>query len=242
MVPGIGKRFQEETKYYRDQIPEISPDRSIRPDPYKEYPGHKRISLYHPDDITRMTFTEALKRRRSIRSYSHTPVSMEQLSYLLWASNGLQGERGITGPRTAPSAGALYPIETYVIVNRVEGIEPGIYHYAVRRHQLEEIKTGSFGRELALAAMEQRMCMEAAAVFAWTAVFARAEWRYGDRAYRYIYMDAGHIAENLALAIAALGLAGCQIGALYDNEVNGILGIDGKEESIVYMSTVGVPR
>lgn len=242
MTSGIGERFQEETKYLRDKMEAGYMGWSSQPEPYKRYAESKKINLYHPDDITTMTLTDALKERRSERDYSHQPLTMEQLSYLLWACGGSQREEEGFEFRTAPSAGGLYPIETYVIVNRVDGVEQGVYHYAVRRHQLEQIKKGSFGREIAIAALDQRMCMEAAAVFAWAAVFQRSKWKYRQRAYRYVYLDAGHMGENLALALVALGLGGCQIGALYDQEVNEILGLDGKEESIVYMSTAGVPK
>ena len=96
-------------------------------------------------------------------------------------------------------------------------------------------------RPVVPAALGQEMCAEAAAVFVWTAVFARSKWKYAQRAYRYIYLDAGHIAENLALAAVSLGLGTCPIGALFDDEVNKLLAVDGIEESVVYMSVVGLP-
>ena len=141
--------------------------------------------------------------------------------------------------RTAPSAGGLYPIETYVVINRVDGIEQGVYHYNIRRHALEELELGNFGRQIALAALDQRMCLEASFVIIWTAIFERSKWKYKQRGYRYMYLDAGHIAENLALACTGIGLGSCQIGALYDEEVNSIIDVDGVEESVLYMSSVG---
>jgi SagB-type dehydrogenase family enzyme len=143
--------------------------------------------------------------------------------------------------RAAPSAGALYPIETYVSVQMIEGLEPGLFHYGVREHELEQLRAGDFREAIAEAALDQAFLAEAAVVFAWTAVFGRSKWKYGERAYRYIYLDAGHIAQNLALAAVALGLGSCQVAALYDDEVNAVLGLDGKEESIVYMTAVGRP-
>jgi SagB-type dehydrogenase family enzyme len=143
--------------------------------------------------------------------------------------------------RSAPSAGALYPVETYLSVQMVEGIEPGIYHYGVRDHELELLQPGDFRAEVAKAALDQGFLAEAAVVFAWTAVFARSKWKYKERAYRYVYLDAGHIAQSVALAAVALGLGSCQIAALYDDEVNAILGVDGKEESVVYMTALGRP-
>jgi SagB-type dehydrogenase family enzyme len=168
-------------------------------------------------------------------------VSIVELSYLLWAAGGIQRvERGFEF-RTAPSAGALYPVETYLIVDGVEGLAAGLYHYSVKGHALEEIRTGQFGHDLTQAALGQKMCLEAAAVFIWTAIFDRSKWKYEQRAYRYVYLDAGHIAENLALAATGIGLGTCQIGALFDDEVNRIVGVDGTEESVIYMSVVGYP-
>ena len=97
-------------------------------------------------------------------------------------------------------------------------------------------------RERVLAALNQKMCIEAAAIFVWTAIFNRSKWKYEERAYRYIYLDAGHIAGNLTLAATAAGLGTCQIGAIFDDEVNAIIGVDGKEESAIYMSLVGHPH
>jgi SagB-type dehydrogenase family enzyme len=163
-----------------------------------------------------------------------------KLSYLLWASTGGLRQEGEILFRTASSAGALYPIETYVVVNRVEGVEAGVYHYSVRRHGLETVRLGEYGAAAGHGALGQMMCAELGAVFIWTAIFERSKWKYDQRAYRYVYLDAGHIAQNLALAAVSMGLGSCQIGALYDDEINEIVQVDGVEESVVYMSVVGV--
>jgi SagB-type dehydrogenase family enzyme len=143
--------------------------------------------------------------------------------------------------RACPSAGALYPVETYLVLNNVTDINPGIYHYAIQSHNLEQLQKGDFRLKIAQAALDQDMAFAAGAVFVWTALFARAKWKYEQRAYRYVYLDAGHIAQNCALAAVALDLGTCQIAALYDEEVNVLLGIDGQEESVLYMSVVGHP-
>jgi len=143
--------------------------------------------------------------------------------------------------RTAPSAGALYPIETYVIANDVGKLKSGLYHYAIQSHQLERLRDGDLSRSIAMAALGQAICATAPVVFVWTAIVERLKWKYRQRAYRYIYLDAGHIAENLALAAVSLGLGTCQIGALFDDEVNRILDIDGTEETAIYMSVAGSP-
>jgi SagB-type dehydrogenase family enzyme len=138
-----------------------------------------------------------------------------------------------------PSAGALYPIETYVVVNRVEGLSPGIYHFSVKKAQLVLITEGSLGQDCSRAALGQAIIEGAACIFVWTAMVERSKWKYRERAYRYIYMDAGHIGQNLYLAATALGLGCCTVGAFFDEEVDQLIGIDGKSEISVYLGAVG---
>jgi SagB-type dehydrogenase family enzyme len=208
---------------------------------YKEYVDAPRVALPPPDPLSEMAMDEALRKRRSVRAYAERPLSSRQLSYLLWAASGIQPRDGERFFRTAPSAGALYPVETYVVVNNVEGVAPGVYHYAVASHSLEELRSGDHRRAVTGAVMGQKWCEQAGAVIIWTAVFGRSTWRYRDRTYRYVYLDAGHMAQNLALSAVTLGLGACQIGALYDDEVNAIIGVDGEEEGVLYMSVVGWP-
>jgi SagB-type dehydrogenase family enzyme len=160
---------------------------------------------------------------------------------LLWSSTGIQRKEHGFEFRTSPSAGALYPIETYIVVNKVKNIPKGVYHYNIKNHHLEMIKEGDYGIAIAEAALNQMMCYAAAVVFVWTSIFNRSKCKYGERAYRYIYLDTGHIAENLALSATSLGLGTCQIAALYDDEVNQIIEVDGVTESTIYLSVVGVP-
>lgn len=242
MTKGIGDRFQKETKYHRGKLLGGMLDWLNKPSIYKEYPDSKKIALRAPESVGRMSFDEVMRNRRSIRSFSQKSMNKEQLGYLLWASTGIHREQGGYEFRTVPSAGALYPIETYLVVNNVEDLVKGVYHYSVKMHLLEELKLGDFREEVTLAALGQNMCMEAAVVFVWTAIFFRSKWKYKQRAYRYIYLDAGHIAQNLALSATSIGLGSCQIGALYDDELNQILNVDGSEESAIYMSVVGYPR
>jgi SagB-type dehydrogenase family enzyme len=164
-------------------------------------------------------------------------MTKSELSQLLWAAQGITNHESEF--RTAPSAGALYPVETYLMVNSVADVEPGVYHYAVDKHELDRLQAGDFRRSVAQAALDQEMAYRANVVFIWTAVFERSKWKYEQRAYRYVYLDAGHIAQNVALAAVALNLGSCQIGALYDDEVNALIGVDGVEEGVVYMTAVG---
>jgi len=241
-MTGIGDRFQQETKYRPDKVEAGATRWTARPEPYKTYPDSDKVVLPSFEPGRWMTLDEALNRRKSIRRFRAEPIGLPQLGYLIWASAGIHRTEQGYEFRTAPSAGALYPIETYIIANNVGGLEPGAYHYGVGKHELERIRPGDLRRQIAAASLGQGACATAAAVFVWTAVFARAKWKYAQRAYRYVYLDAGHIAENLALAAVSLGLGTCQIGALFDDEVNKLLGVDGVEESVVYMSVVGIPE
>jgi SagB-type dehydrogenase family enzyme len=241
MTPGIGDRFQQETKYSPGKLPGGFLDWRKKPEPYKTYPDAPRIRLDPPAQEGGKPIWEVIMRRRSTRHFQNVPLSAGELSQLLWASQGMTGSESGYKLRAAPSAGALYPVETYLSVQNVNGIESGIYHYDVLGHSLECLRTGKLGPEVAGAALEQGFLAASAVVFAWTAVFARSKWKYRERAYRYVYLDAGHIAQNVALAAVALGLGSCQVAALYDDEVNALLDIDGKEESVIYMTAVGRP-
>jgi SagB-type dehydrogenase family enzyme len=239
---GIGDLFQQETKYIRGKLSGGPLLWNAKPKTYKSYPAAPKVKLDTPKVEGGMPIWEAIQTRQSIRNYKNIPLNKGHLSQLLWATQGISREAMGFEFRTAPSAGALYPIETYLILNNMEGIEPGVYHYDVKNHQLDQLKLGDFRIDIAQAALDQDMAYSANAVFVWTALFERSKWKYKQRAYRYVYLDAGHIAENLALAAVALGLGTCQIGALYDEEVNALMDIDGEKESILYMSTVGYPQ
>ena len=182
-----------------------------------------------------------LNQRRSIRSFTSHFLDEKQLAYLLWAATGVQRIEHGYAFRTAPSAGALYPLETYLVLHRVTGIPAGVYHYSIQHHALEELSVGDFRQQIKQATLGQTMSQDAAVVMIWTAIFQRCKWKYRQRAYRYIYLDAGHVAQNLALTTTSLNLGSCQIGAFYDDEVNAILGIDGVQESAIYLSAIGHP-
>lgn len=176
-----------------------------------------------------------VKGRRSFRDFTGKEMSKSELSQLLWASAGrTQGWR-----RAPPSAGGLYPVETYVVVNSVEGVGRGVYHYDVEAHGLEEIEKGDFSEAVARAALGQEQASTASAVFVWTIVFERCAAKYGERAQRYVYMDAGHVAQNLLLAAEALGLGACPMAAFHDEQLNGLVGADGKGEFAAYLAAVG---
>jgi len=239
MGENIGEDFQDKTKYYRNKRIGGYLDWENKPEIYKSYLSNKTVQL--PTQLREATtsFSEVLQKRTSIRTFSTQPLSRVDLAFLLWASTGIQRVEGGYAFRTAPSAGALYPIETYIAVNNVEELSEGIYHYNIENHLLEEIKLGNFGNEVAQAALDQKMCAYSSVVFIWTAVFRRSEWKYSHRAYRYIYLDAGHIAQNLALAATSIGCGSCHVGAFFDDDINSIVMVDGTKESSICLSAVG---
>lgn len=241
MKETIGDLFQQETKYIRGELSGRPLLWHNKPKFYKQYPEAPKTKLATAAAEGGTSLWTVIGKRRSVRSFRDSPLSKQDLSQLLWATQGItKRDRGFEF-RTCPSAGALYPVETYLFVHNVEDIEAGIYHYNIPHHNLEQLRKGDFRLEIAQAALDQDMAFGADVVFVWTALFARAKWKYEQRAYRYVYLDAGHIAQNLALAAVGLNLGSCQIAALYDEEVNSLLAIDGKEESVLYMSVVGHP-
>jgi SagB-type dehydrogenase family enzyme len=246
MTNSIGDDFLRNTKYERGKLPNHFLDWSTMPSQFKSYQKAERVGLPQPKPDKGPGIWDVMRQRRSVRAYTTESLSIEELSQLLWATQGVR--ETIRGPyaefrlRTAPSAGGLYPVETYICVNRVDNLEKGIYHYVIGDHQLELIRKGDFSREVQAGALDQKIAQQAAVVFIWSAVFQRSKWKYLQRAYRYIFLDAGHIAQNLALAAEALNCGSCQIGAIYDDEMNSLLGLDGVEESVIYMSSVARPK
>jgi SagB-type dehydrogenase family enzyme len=237
----IGEQFQEETKYTPENIGGHSLDWDHMPQPYKNYQGAiETVTLPSPTPLDSADIWEVFADRRSVRDYSSDRIlPLPLLSSLLFATQGITRREGGFGLRAAPSAGALYPIETYLLARAVEDLEEGFYHFRPHMFDLEFIRPGKFSRALAQAALEQGMVADAQVTFVWSAVVARSRWKYRQRAYRYIYIDAGHIAQNLYLAGTAAGLGVCAIGAFFDDLVNSLIGLDGTEETALYLAAVG---
>ena len=242
---GIAERYLRETRHSRSHLVGGRMDWSRQPAWFKTYPEAPHVALPEPaagpPGEAGAALFDALRRRRSVRAYAPPPLELEELSALLWAAAGVTALDHGFAFRTAPSAGGLFPIEHYVAAHAVSGLDPGVYHYAVLERALELVRQGDVRLPLARAALDQRIAADAAAVFVWTAVVERSRWKYGQRFVRYVLLDAGHIAQNVALAAVAMGLGSCQIAAFYDDEANDLLGLDGENESVVYMTVVGRP-
>lgn len=207
-------------------------------------PEDKRINLIKPGDwklIHEVSVETAIAKRKSRRSYTEVAIKLEELSFLLWATQGLREKRSaVRNYRTVPSAGCRHALETYIAAFRVEGIPKAIYRYLPMSHQLVEVvKHKNLEGLLTQAASDQSFAGESAVTFIWTTIPARMEWRYGRSSYKVIALDAGHVCQNLYLACEAIGAGTCAIAA-YDQEfADSILGIDGVEEFTIYMAPVG---
>ena len=191
---------------------------------------------------------QLLVKRKSSRVYTQEDMSLLQLSFLLWATQGIKSIRGKSYAtiRTAPCGGARHPFETYLLVRQVEGLLPGAYHYLPMTHQLELLSAQEDPQALLDFAEEslcgQRWAAKANVVFYWSFVPYRSEWRYGIYAHRMIMADMGHVGENLYLGCAALGLGTCGIGAYDQKLCDSTFQLDGEEEFTLYTQTVGTIR
>jgi len=180
----------------------------------------KDIKLPSPVKKSEISVEEAIASRRSRREYSDVPLSLKEISQLCWAAQGITDEK--RNFRAAPSAGALYPIEIFIVAGNTE-LEQGIYQYLPHEHSLRLIKNGDFRVDLSRAALGQSAVKNAAMDIVITAIYERTAKKYGERAERYVHMEAGHIAQNIYLQAESLGLATVSIGAFYDNEVREII-------------------
>ncbi len=237
----LGAKYLEQTKFDRETL-SSRPGPKIAPAPlYKVYQDAQRVDLPKPV-LAESDLGVLLQGRRSVRNFRREPISLEQLSSLLWAGQGLSAQAMGHELRTSPSAGALYPIETYLNVNRVAGLKPGLYHLNVQDFILELLEEGDLGPYLARAALGQQFMARAAVTLCWSAVLRRNMAKYGHRGLRYVFLDAGHICQNVVLAAEALGLAQCPVGAFFDEDANTLFRLDGQEESLIYFLSVGVKR
>jgi SagB-type dehydrogenase family enzyme len=184
-----------------------------------------------------LSVEKAIANRRSQRDFTGATLSLAEFSHILYYSSGVTDKR--LGLRAAPSAGATYPIEVYAVGNNVEGLAKGVYHYLIESHELELLREGDFRDEMSRAALGERMFKQANIIFALSAIFQRTQLRYRERAQRYIFFEAGHIAQNTYLVATSMGLGACAIGAFYDDEFNHLLGLDSKNESVLYLIAVG---
>lgn len=210
-----------------------------QPAPFKEYAWAPKVALPPPYKSDGLSLEEAIRRRRSVRDYSGHPLSLEDLSRLLYYACGITETRWGIGLRAAPSAGALYPIEVYPVIHQVTGLAPGIYHYSYADHALEQLRLGDFRAAMVQGGVAQEFLGQANVVFILTAIFQRTRWKYQERAYRYVLLEAGHIGQNVYLTATSMGLGACAVGAFFDDDLNRLLEVDGVKEAVIYLLAVG---
>jgi SagB-type dehydrogenase family enzyme len=213
------------------------------PEPAKEHPSAPATALPTP---AAGRLGALLERRASCRDFADTSLTLAQLSSVLHAAYGVLDVSALGAleflERPVPSGGGLYPLELYVIANRVEGVAPGIHHFAPAVRLLEQLRDGPIPADLlTYLFMGQSYVARAAAVVATTAVWTRSLRKYGDRGYRYVLFEAGHVAQNVDLAAAEAGLGALNLGGFFDDELAGLLTLDPEHEMPLYATALGVP-
>ncbi|MFX0103049.1 MAG: SagB/ThcOx family dehydrogenase [Candidatus Hodarchaeota archaeon] len=237
-----GDNFLQKSKYARGNLPRHRLDFFTMPPPYMVFSESlEKVKLPEKHEFATNDFQTVLQNRQSTRKFSNDPITLQELSTLLKYTSGIKEKFNPNqfNKRFAPSAGGLYPHETFLVVNNVDGLKKGLYHYNVTEHSLDMLKEGDFSTKSKQIGLDQLMAQRCGAVFFWVAVVPRSKWKYLQRCYRYVFMDAGHLGQNFYLVAEALNLACCTIGAIYDDEGNKFLGVDGKDESLIYMGVVG---
>jgi len=198
-------------------------------------PPETEVKLPEPRHDSGVSIEETLLKRRSVRDYTGEPLTLQEVSQLLWAAQGTTDPRGF---RTAPSAGATYPLKAYLVVGDVENLAEGVYRYESAEHKLVKVLDGDWRAQLAGAALGQSPVKEGAVSIVFTAIYERTTPRYGDRGIRYVHIEVGHAAQNVYLQAVALGLGTVVIGAFRDDQVGEILKLPQNEQPL-YIMPVG---
>lgn len=236
----------EKTKYkYLEQSDQI---KKLPQPPLVLPPSDKGAIIKLPDPdkvkVNKVDLSDAINRRVSVRAYSEDPLTLDELSYVLWSTQGVKEvtKRPAT-LRTVPSAGARHCFESYVLVNNVQGVPRGLYRFLAVEHSLQEVDlSDNVGARIMKACLNQRFILNAAMALILTAVRYRMMWRYTERGYRYMHLDAGHVIQNLYMCAEAIDSGVCAIAAFEDDTINDVLGIDGVEQFTVYLGVLGKKR
>lgn len=223
-----------------DQHRGVPPPPVAKPCP----PGSECVNLPPAGDwrdVVPVDLAAAMAGRRSHRRFRKEALTLDELSFLLWATQGIHSEpHGGNAFRTVPSAGCRHALETYLCVLQVEGLEKGIYRYLPLEHRLLRVGAGeNLAERLAEATLGQPFTGRGAVTFVWTAVPYRMEWRYGAASYKVLAIDAGHVCQNLYLACEAVGAGTCAVAAYDQGAMDRLLGVDGEEEFTLYIAPVG---
>lgn len=243
MTESIGPEFLSRTKQMN--MPLSGAKQGI-PQPPLELPAPEdaqKVGLPTPETLTfpALDVRTAIERRETLRRYAETPLTLAELAWLLWLTQGVKQVTNRPATlRTVPSAGARHAFETYLLINQVDGLEPGLYRYLALEHKLVVANLNADLKVLFTnACLEQKQVLTSAVTFFWVAVTERMMWRYPERGYRYLFLDAGHVCQNLYLAAETIGCGVCAIDAYDDDKVNGLLGLDGEAMFAVYAASLG---
>jgi SagB-type dehydrogenase family enzyme len=223
-----------------DQSRGVAPPPLEKPVPAEE----ERIGLVRKETwsgFSGLDLITAIEERRSHRRFTAEPLTLDEVSFLLWATQGIRKQDSTaTAFRTVPSAGCRHALETYLCVLNVTGLEPGIYRFLPVEHQLLTVsREENLDGRLAMAALGQVFLAKAPVTFVWTTIPYRMEWRYDIAAHKVIALDAGHVCQNLYLASAAIGCGTCAVAAYHQELMDKLLGVDGDNEFTLYLAPVG---
>ena len=243
--PDVASLYHLNSSNSRGKTPDYWIDRDNTPSRFRTYPDSPRFVLPGRDyALGEMGLADVLQRRRSVRNFAGTWLGNDSLGRLLHLTYGVRGFRQVEGnlayDRPIPSAGGLYPLEVYVAIRRVTAIPDGVYHYDPRAHALEQRRQGDLLASLADMTIDQPMLRSANAVVLTSGIAERTMWKYGQRGYRYVWIEAGHLGQNTYLAAAAMGLGAVAIGGFFDQEIAEFFRLP-EGEVPLYLICVGLP-
>jgi len=241
-----GRYFLKDTVRRKIDFSQVDQHCGVRPPPI-EKPFREDgelvdlVSAGRWNGITAISVESAIQNRESRRSFTGDPLTLDELSFLLWATQGIRQRLDAgTALRTVPSAGARHAFETYLCIFEVTGVEPGFYRYLPVEHKLlREFQEDQAAAKITAATLGQSFVAQAAVVFIWTTIPYRMEWRYGAAAHKTIALDAGHVCQNLYLACEAIGAGTCAVAAYHQELMDQLLRIDGTDEFVIYLAPVG---
>ena len=242
MKTTIGSNYMEQSKCKNCGI---SDRQKKLPAPAAELPYQEESLIFLPEpdmlEDRQVNFLELIELRTSVREYHNKAMSLKDLSHLLWCTQGVKMALP-TGAslRNVPSAGARHALESYIYIRNVEGLAPGLYRFVALRHALVPMQiTAISDEEWQEIFIGQRTPLNCSVLFMWSAVLERMTYAYGERAYRYLHLDAGHVCQNLYLAAQTIGFGACALGHFDDDKINKLLNVDGENQFVIYAATVG---
>ncbi len=248
----ISELFHENTKLHPQATADLIPQNVIDPmdlqamsQAYKCYPQSKTIALPTPKpSSTTKPFGEVIEERRTQRDFADQPIQLEELSAVLHQTYGITGSASIPGGgtqyfRASPSGGAMYPAEIYLGIRRVKGVAPGIYHYNAKDHTLEQLIKENPEQALYEGFCQQDYALQSSVIMMISAIMPRNKRKYGERGYRYILLDVGHLAQNLYLSCTAHDFAIMTTCGFFDDELHRLLELDGVDEAVIYGAFFG---